>query len=126
MNILKNKNELDKLIGEYQTDLTRLCYSLCKNHADAEDLYQETWLKAIKYYEKYNRLKPFDKWLFAICVNTFKDKMKSQSFKQAMQFETNEKKKILFHKFRINLKRANYTPNCWILLQNYQKNIRLY
>ncbi|WP_255882387.1 MULTISPECIES: RNA polymerase sigma factor [unclassified Ruminococcus] len=63
----------DEYIRLYSADLTRLCVSLCRNTSEAEDLFQETWCKAINNYSKYNSSLPFDKWLYSICVNTYKN-----------------------------------------------------
>lgn len=74
--------------------MTRLCISLCRNISDAEDLYQDTWLKVIHKYLKYDESKPFDKWLFTICVNTFKDHQKSFWKKKQLCFFSNEEKEM--------------------------------
>ena len=44
---------------------------LTKNHEDAEDLVQETIVKAIRYQEKYQPNTNFKAWLQAIMKNTF-------------------------------------------------------
>ncbi len=83
---------LKAYISNYGKDLTRLCISLCQCRDDAEDLYQETWLKVIQKYHKYNPERPFDKWLFSVCVNTYKDNMRSAYRKKQLQFLTNDEK----------------------------------
>lgn len=86
------KADFDSLINFYSADLTGLCISLCGNISDAEDLFQDTWLKAMKYYKKYDSSKPFEKWLFAICVNTYKDKLKLFYNKRKINFTSDEEK----------------------------------
>ena len=81
---------IQEYINLYGRDLTRLCVSLCNQKSDAEDLYQATWEKAIKHLRKYNREKPFDKWLFTICVNTYKDSLKSAFRKKVVSFNKTE------------------------------------
>lgn len=71
-------------------DLSRLCYKLCHDKDDAQDLYQETWMKAIRFIRKYDSTKPFNKWLFTICVNTFKTKARKN--KRVYNFQTNDDK----------------------------------
>jgi RNA polymerase sigma-70 factor (ECF subfamily) len=46
---------------------------LCHNHHDAEDLFQETWCKAVGKIRLYDETKPFLPWLFAICINEYRD-----------------------------------------------------
>ncbi len=76
----------------YSRDLSRLCLSLCTSPQDAEDLFQDTWLRALRNYSKYDESKPFDKWLFTICVNTFKNTLKLSYNKRKAEFPTLEDK----------------------------------
>lgn len=57
----------------YGERLSKLCFSLCRNYADADDLFQDTWLKAIKNFDKYDKTRDFGKWLYAVCINTYKN-----------------------------------------------------
>lgn len=85
--------DYEDYIAHYSKDLTRLCISLCGNVGDADDLFQETWYKAIKNFSKYKKDKPFDKWLFAICVNTYKDNLRLSYNKKRYLFKTEEEEK---------------------------------
>lgn len=40
--------EVEKCIDEFGTDIYRFCLKLCMDKADAEDLYQQTFLKALE------------------------------------------------------------------------------
>ena len=40
--------ELEKCIDEFGTDIYRFCMKLCMDKANAEDLYQQTFLKALE------------------------------------------------------------------------------
>lgn len=40
--------EIEKCIDEFGTDIYRFCLKLCLNQTDAEDLYQQTFLKALE------------------------------------------------------------------------------
>lgn len=82
--------DITNYINTYGKDLTRLCLSLCKNRADAEDLYQTTWEKVLKNIRRYNKEKPFDKWLFTLCVNAHRDMVKSPFRKKIFHFDTAE------------------------------------
>lgn len=84
---------IEEYIKKYSADLTRLCLSLCCNSADAEDLFQDTWYKAMKNYSKYNRVLPFDKWLFTICVNTYRNSLKLSYNKNKIEFKSDEEKR---------------------------------
>lgn len=43
-----NASETGGLIDEYGTDVFRFCLKLCNNRPDAEDLYQQTFLKMME------------------------------------------------------------------------------
>ncbi len=86
----------ESYIALYSRDLTRLCLSLCKTREDAEDLFQDTWYKAMKKYEKYDPSYPFDKWLFSICVNTYKDRVRLFENKNRILFSSSEEKDRFF------------------------------
>ncbi len=82
--------KVDYYIKRHEKDLSRLCFSLCKNPQDAEDLYQTTWERVIKSFKSYNREKPFEKWLWTVCVNSHKDMMQNPFRTQVVTFEDDE------------------------------------
>lgn len=94
--------DIKKYIDEYSGELTRLCISLCASDADAEDLFQDTWYRAMKNFEKYNSEMPFDKWLFAICVNLYKNSLKLAYNRKRVEFKSDEEKERFL----------NSIPNC--------------
>jgi RNA polymerase sigma-70 factor (ECF subfamily) len=61
----------DELLERYQNEIFRYSMQLTRNSADADDLYQETMLKA---YRAFGRLGPdsnYRAWLYRIATNTF-------------------------------------------------------
>ncbi len=84
------QKEISSYISEYGKELSRLCSSLCKNTQDAEDLYQITWEKVISSIDKYDTSRPFDKWLWSVCVNAHRDMMKTPFRRRVIPFETEE------------------------------------
>ena len=55
----------------YLDSLYNTAYRMTRNAADAEDLVQETYLKAYRYYDKFEEGTNFKAWLFKIMKNTF-------------------------------------------------------
>ena len=43
-----NAREIERCMDEFGTDIYRFCRKLCGDKADAEDLYQQTFLKALE------------------------------------------------------------------------------
>lgn len=91
------KSQFNEYITRYNADLTRLCVSLCGNISDAEDLLQDTWLKAMRHYQNYDKSKPFDKWLYCICVNTYKNTLSSAFYKKRRFFNSDEEERVFFN-----------------------------
>ena len=61
----------DELLARYQNEIFRYSMQLTRNSTDADDLYQETMLKA---YRAFDRLGPdsnYRAWLYRIATNTF-------------------------------------------------------
>ncbi|MGN0604951.1 MAG: RNA polymerase sigma factor [Oscillospiraceae bacterium] len=80
----------EEYINSYSASLTRLCVLLCSDKICPDDLYQETWLKAMRFYDKYKPYQSFDKWLYRICINTYKDLCKSSDYRKRIHFNTIE------------------------------------
>lgn len=55
----------------YVDALYNTAYRMTRNAEDAEDLVQETYLKAYRYYDKFEEGTNFKAWLFKIMKNTF-------------------------------------------------------
>jgi RNA polymerase sigma-70 factor, ECF subfamily len=58
--------------------LYNMAYRLTRNAEDSEDLVQETYLKAYKYYDKFTEGTNLKAWLFKIMKNTFINSYRKQ------------------------------------------------
>lgn len=68
--------------------LYNMAYRLTRNADDAQDLVQETYLKAYKYYDKFEKGTNLKAWLFRIMKNTFiNNYRKKQSQPQQSAFD---------------------------------------
>ena len=57
---------LSVLIARYQNRLYRYLLRLVRNAADAEDLFQQTWIRVAKQIRHYDASRNFDAWLFTV------------------------------------------------------------
>ena len=64
---------LDRLIVQYQHRLLRYLLFLTGNRDQAEDLFQETWMRVLTRGGQYNGAARFDTWLFTIARNLMID-----------------------------------------------------
>ena len=67
---------IDQYIRQYGKRLYGLCLTLCANSFDADDLYQDTWLKVVKNISQYDESRKFEPWLTRICVNTYRNRLR--------------------------------------------------
>lgn len=84
--------DFEKYVALYSRDLTRFCMKLCASEHDAEDLFQDTWARALDRIEQYDETRSFKSWLFAICANLFKNSGKSKYNSARHIFATDEEK----------------------------------
>ena len=61
----------EDIYENYFKDVLRFCFSLTKNDGQAEDLAQETFVKALSAINSFDGSKDIRAWLFTIAKNTF-------------------------------------------------------
>ena len=69
----EDRKLFDDLVHRYHKQAYNVAYRMTGNHADAEDLTQDTFIKAFRFFGNYNRAMPFDNWLYRIMSNIFVD-----------------------------------------------------
>ena len=76
---------LDPYIEIYGPRLYGLSLHLCGEKQEAEDLYQETWLAALRHLGRYDENQPFEPWVTKICVNTYRNFRRSAARRPQLQ-----------------------------------------
>jgi RNA polymerase sigma-70 factor (ECF subfamily) len=64
---------MDILVDRYKADLFSLCVKMTRCRLDADDLFQDTWIRVMKRLDSYSSEHRFKAWLFAICINRYRD-----------------------------------------------------
>lgn len=84
---------INQYIRLYGKRLYWLCLTLCADSFEADDLYQDTWMKVVRCISQYDSNHEFEPWLTKICVNTYRNTLrritKSPIFNN---FSSNEEK----------------------------------
>ena len=77
------EQRLNRWIEEYSDSILRTCFLYLSDQAQAEDATQDTWIKAWKHMDDYERKNiANDKaWLLRIAINTCKDYRRSAWFR---------------------------------------------
>lgn len=87
---------MDQYIREYGKRLYGLCMTLCADKHEADDLYQDTWVKVIRSFDSFDPTRDFEPWLTRLCVNTYRDKLRRLSRSPFLNFTNNETKDAVF------------------------------
>lgn len=72
----RDRREFDALVMRYHKQAYNIAYRMAGNHADAEDLVQEAFIRAFRFFGQYRRELPFDSWLYKIMSNVFIDRLR--------------------------------------------------
>jgi RNA polymerase sigma-70 factor (ECF subfamily) len=62
-------NALSELIARYQNRLYRYLLRMVRQPAEAEDLFQQTWLRVVEKVRSFDASRNFDAWLFTLARN---------------------------------------------------------
>jgi len=72
----EDRQAFDELVERYHKQAYNIAYRMTGNHADAEDLTQEAFIRAFRFFGQYKRELPFDSWLYKIMSNAFVDTLR--------------------------------------------------
>lgn len=67
-----NRDAFNELISNYTDRIYRLAWKLSGNAEDAEDIFQETFLKAIDSIDSFRLESSFGTWLYSIAMNVMR------------------------------------------------------
>lgn len=71
-----DRRDFDALVERYHKQAYNVAYRMAGNQADAEDLTQEAFIRAFRFFAQYRRELPFDSWLYKIMSNVFIDRLR--------------------------------------------------
>jgi RNA polymerase sigma-70 factor (ECF subfamily) len=72
----EDRHEFNTLVERYHKQAYNVAYRMAGNHADAEDLTQEAFIRAYRFFGQYRRDLPFESWLYKIMSNVFIDMLR--------------------------------------------------
>src|SRR5918998_2851304 len=83
------------LVDRYGRSVFRLAYRMTNNEFDAEDVVQETFLRAYKQLDSYESRSSFSTWLYRIAANYSLDLIRSRKRAAGRRAEGTEEEDIL-------------------------------
>ena len=75
------KFELEQCIKEYGRDIYSFCKQLTCNQQEADDLYQDTFLKAVEQLEKLDRRDNSKSYLLSVAVHLWKNRRRKMAWR---------------------------------------------
>ena len=78
----KDVHAFDQLFFRYKDHVYRFILYLTQSRAESEDLFQETWLRVVKYLPSTSKIKCFKSWLFTIAVNLHRDELRKRKLRR--------------------------------------------
>lgn len=85
-----NEKEFTCVIDGYIPSLNQNALKFTKNLNDADDLVQDTLLKAVRFYESYEAGTNMKGWLFVIMKNTFLNNIRKEAHKKRFVTQDDE------------------------------------
>ena len=82
------------LFHEYHPTIYAYAYRLCLCASDAQDVAQETFIKAARALPDYRPEAPFRNWLYHICTNTARDWQRRRGRRQTLDEALNAESEI--------------------------------
>lgn len=82
-----NHLKFDELYDMHRAAVYSFAYSLTQNRGEAEDLFQETWLRVARYFPKALDMKKVKSWLFTITANLHKDALRKKRTRRRFLFQ---------------------------------------
>ncbi|MDK3162257.1 sigma-70 family RNA polymerase sigma factor [Kamptonema cortianum] len=73
------KPEFDKYMSDSYRQAFHMAYRLTSNRAEAEDLVQEAYVRAFRFFHRYDDSLPFVSWLYRIMTNIHIDNVRKRS-----------------------------------------------
>jgi RNA polymerase sigma-70 factor (ECF subfamily) len=77
----------DELYEKYQNDVFSFACYLTKNRGDAEDLYQEAWLRIVKKLPEKVNMQRIKAWIFTIVINLHRDELRKKRIRRLFIFQ---------------------------------------
>jgi RNA polymerase sigma-70 factor, ECF subfamily len=75
----QRKQEFEHLMKASHRQALNLAYRLTNNLAEAEDLVQESFVRAYRFFHRYDRSLSFNSWLYRIITNVHIDSLRRKS-----------------------------------------------
>lgn len=84
--------QFNDIYNKIQPSVYRFGHYLTQNHHEAENLYQETWFRVVKNFNKVEKIKNIKAWVFKIMVNLYRDNLRKKRIRKIFFYPYRGKK----------------------------------
>jgi RNA polymerase sigma-70 factor (ECF subfamily) len=77
----------DEVFLEFQCHVFRFAYHLTQSQSEAEELFQETWLRAVQGFPRAFDRPKFKSWLFTVAANIHRDNLRKKRIRRVFLLE---------------------------------------
>lgn len=74
----RDRNLYDRLVEKHYRRAYNIAFRMSGDHAEAEDLTQESFVRAFMFFDHYKQNLPFENWFFRIMLNVFSAKLRKK------------------------------------------------
>lgn len=82
-----SENDIKKIINTYGDMIYKIAFSYCKNRADAEDIYQDVFVKYFQHKHQFESDTHEKAWLIRVTINCSKSLLRSSWHKRIISIE---------------------------------------
>ena len=87
MNDASSQNHIAEVLNKYSSVIYRICYMYMGNREDAEDVFQDVFVRYIQAQQKFENEEHEKAWLCKVAFNRCKDVLKSSAKKNHVNIE---------------------------------------
>jgi len=77
-----NLQAFDALYNKYKSSVFSFACYLTQNRGEAEDLFQETWLRVVKNLHNISNMRTFKSWILTIAANLHRDALRKKRIRR--------------------------------------------
>lgn len=85
------RNSFDEYYREHKDAVYRFAFHLTRNRDEADELFQETWLRVVKHLTKGETIRDFKAWIFAISANVHRDILRKKRVRRLFFQDTKKR-----------------------------------
>jgi RNA polymerase sigma-70 factor (ECF subfamily) len=89
----QNRPSFEELYAEFHHPVFCFAYHLTRNRGEAEDLFQDAWLRIVKHLPEEVKMSSVKTWMFTIVVNLYRDSLRKKRVRRMFSLGSSEEER---------------------------------